>query len=182
MIKNDDDLREFLRGTLCADDVLLEEWTRLLKAGAVGAGAEGISRRIVDDFIKRVLLDEPQSKLTLVWLAETLDQVFHDGVDPKEAFRLPKRSTHRPKGTAVQKAIDVARWVKLAMDRGHPEPRANQLAADRFSCSARHVRRLRDDAAGWVDNMNPDFNWEEYFRLKGRPLPGAPGRKRSRRT
>ena len=146
MIKNDDERREFFRGVSVAPDTLLEQWTARLYAGETGPSAEGIARRIVHDFIMRVWLDKPQSKVALAWLAEVFEQIYDDRAEPSTALLLPKRPANRPKGSAIAKAMDVAWWVNLAMERGYNEAEANKLAAERFACDVRHVRRMRKDA------------------------------------
>ena len=171
MIKNHDERRGFFEGIELAPDTLLQQWTDRLNAGEAGPGAEGLSRYIVHDFVMRVWLNHPQSNVTLEWLAEALEQIFDAGADPQTILRLPKRPANRPNGVAAEKAILVACWIKLALDRGYTEPEAQQLAAERFACVKRHVQRLQVAGEGWVSSMNPDVDWEDYFLALHRPLP-----------
>ena len=175
MIKNDDDLREFYRGVDSPSDRLLTEWTDRLNAGEEGTTAEGLSRAIILDFILRALLNRPQSKVTVTWLAGALQRILNYE-DPRLALRLSKRPRHRPAGARAAKAIDVAWWVKLTIERGYPEAEAQWLAADTFSCDIRDIARLRGEGQEWADGMSRDADAESYFRKKERALPPIRGR------
>lgn len=179
MIKTEADRRIFFEGIKFAPDHLLEQWTARLRAGEKNPTAEGLSRAIIRDFIVRALLDKPQSKITLRWLADCLDKIL-DFEDPRTALTLQKRAKHRPGGIGVEKAIDIACWVKLAMERGHDKTKASKLAADVFSCDVRYVWRLRKKGQGWAEAMNPSADWDEYFQHKRRPLPSPPQPARTR--
>jgi len=150
----------------------LQDWTTRLKSGDRGREAQQLSRTIISDFILRASFNLPQSPSTVGWLAEALEQIL-EYQDPREALALPKLPKHRPRGQGIDRAFDVACWVKLAVERGHSEPEAHALAAKLFACDPRSVRRMRKDAADWVAGMNPRAEWDEYFILKKRPLPIA---------
>lgn len=151
---------------------LLEDWTIRLKSGERGREAQQLARRIIVDFILRASFNMPQSPSTLGWLADALDEIL-DFRDPREALALPKRPKHRPAGEGINRAVDVACWVQLALGRGYSDSEAHVLAAQLFACDPRSVLRMRELAADWVTGMNATADWDEYFVLIRRPLPNS---------
>lgn len=170
MIRNKDELREFYQGIDGIPDALLEQWTTRLAGGETGSEAEGLSRAILRDFIRRAWLGQEQSPVTLEWLADALDRILNYE-DAQIALVLPKRPKHRPGGLGARKAVDVACWVALTIDRGYSRGEAEELAATTFQCAERSIRRMRAEAAGWPETMNPTMDWEEHYRCLSRPLP-----------
>src|SRR5262249_47141015 len=138
--------------------------------GELGREAEQLSRAILSDFSLRASFNIAQSPSTLSWLADAVDKIL-EFEDPRAALALPKRPKHRPRGVGIARAFDVACWVKLAIKRGYPQAEAHNLAATLFAYDVRSVRRIGRVAAQWVTGMNPNTDWDKYFKSRGRPLP-----------
>jgi hypothetical protein len=173
-----DELSEYFRGRSVIPEESLAEWIRRLTAGESGPKAEALSVIIIRDFISRVSLDKPQSKITLEWLADALEKIL-DFEDARTAMTLPKRGKHRPAGVGILKAADVVRWIALTMERGYSEKEAADLAVNCFNCDESYVRRMRVQASGWAQGMSRDADWEGRFRDKGKPLPRRKPRART---
>jgi len=171
IIRTKDDRREFYRGIALHSDRQLRDWIAQLESG--GKGTEMLSTFILKDFTIRALLGEQQSQVTLEWLADAFERILNHE-DPRAVLSLPKRARNRPADpAAINLAIDVTCWIKLAMDLGYSEPEATELAAGSFSRDVRSIQRMRKKAAGWADSMTSDMNyWTEYFSVvRRRPLP-----------
>jgi len=149
---------------------LLYQWTMRLLAGETGQSANMIATEIIEDFCMRASLNQPQSHTTLNWLANALDQIMKDGKpDAQRAFSLMPR---REGGAGRHaEAIDIALWLRLTMQRGYPESDSKKRAAEVFHKDPKHIGRQGLKAAKWAEGMNPNLDWDEYFKLKRRPLP-----------
>jgi len=170
MIRNKEELRDLYRGITHLPDYMLLEWTNRLASG-VAKGDELLSTHILNDFILRVVMEQPQSQVTLQWLADALNKIM-GSEDPRSVLRLPKRPRNRPPGESVGKWIRVVFWIKLAVDRGYSDREANEKAADLFGCDVTSIRRMRKACSEWAASMNPDPEyWEEQFARLQRPLP-----------
>ncbi len=167
-------LVDFLKDCEFVPDTLIELWTCRLRNGEVGPKAEGFARAILVDFSLRAMCGRPQSEVTIRWLADCFDRLT-EYEDPYAVLALARRPPHRPVGHGVKRAIDVAHWVALAIQRGYTVADAAARAADLFACDVRSVHRMRKAARGWVEGMNWSADWDEYFRLLGRPLPPPHG-------
>lgn len=167
------------------DDSLLEEWTNRLLSEIdehadlriEGKVRAKLAQQILQDFCLRAWMDLPQSKYTLLWLAEVFGQILEDGKpDARRAFSLLPRREGGPK---QESGTDIALWVELTLRRGYTEKQAKQFAAATFHHDEKHISRLL--RKNKVMELNPSVTWEEweeYFRLMNRPLP-EPRRGRS---
>lgn len=149
---------------------LLHEWTTRLLAGEQGQAAHGIAQRILYDFCTRARLNRPQSTITMNWLADVFDDIIAKGKpDARKAFSLmPRREGGNEK---TGEAIDIACWIRLATQRGYAEANAKKMAAAIFCKDEKHIARQLRRASEWADGMNQNFDWDEYFKYKRRPLP-----------
>jgi hypothetical protein len=170
VITSDEELRTFYEGISFVPDQLLLDWTARLKSGEVSAEADAIARKIIQDFCLRQWVGEPQSGVTLGWLATQLSSIL-DNADPLGALGLTKRTKGRPADAEL--AIRIAWWVKAATLRGYSHRDARTKAADVFCRDVKSIERYEKQAAAWADEMNLANDWEEYFlNLKqARPLP-----------
>lgn len=138
VITNDDERKAFITPYSPADDVILAQWVKRLSTGETEPKSEGIARRIAHDFINRALLDLPQSKVALAWLAESLNEIFNRwfkcavtlcGYTPAEARALAAGCFHRSEKTIdryVQQrnaSLDQRDWAAFFQGRGRPLPR-----------------------------------------------------------
>jgi hypothetical protein len=168
MLEDDADRRAFFDGVSFAPDHLLNEWTARLRSGERTPEADGLARAILRDFCLRQFLGRPHSTVALDWLADILSDILDDA-EPRSALGLLPRPAHRPSdGT---KAVDIAWWMSLAMERGYTRPEAKELATTVFSVDLKTVERYFKKGAPWIDGMNPSANWERYFCSCNRPLP-----------
>lgn len=170
-------LAAFLDGTERAPEHLLVEWTERLRAGDRGKKADGIARAVLHDFIIRQWLGQPQSRVTLDWLADVLDAVVSNEVKPLDALGLMPRPNHRPADAGL--AIDVALWLAETEARGYAPAEAVQLASEVFHRDAKSIERYRRAARDWARGRNADANWDEVFSLRQPPRPLPPRKSRN---
>ncbi len=170
MIKTKADRLNFSRNTERVPEHLARDWTQRLLGGETGPKADGIARYLIHDFYIRAGLNEPQSVHTLSCLAEVLSKILEEGKpDARKAFSLlPRREGA---GAHVDAAIDIACWTAMTIKRGYSEADAVRQAAAIFHRDAKHIQRQRKRASDWPEGMSPKADWDEYFRLIGRPLP-----------
>ena len=89
--------------------------------------------------------------------------------DARDALGLLPRANKRPGNP--QRGWDIACWIDVAEKRGYARAEAVKLAADTFHTDESNVRKLIKNSPDWI---NPDLEvWDEYFRLKSRPLPST---------
>jgi hypothetical protein len=171
MIKSDEELRKVFENSVDIPEHLLSKWIKRLRDGEKGIEAHGFALCIINDFRKRDLLNKPQSPQTLRWLAESLGRILNHKYkrDAREVFSLPPRREGRP-GDA-QQAMDIACWVKFAVDRGYSEAQAHNLAAGMFHRDVKQIRRQHKRFHWYAEDINPKFDWKGYFLFKKRPLP-----------
>lgn len=167
-------LAAFLDGTERTPEHLLVEWTERLRSGERGKKADGIARAVLRDFMVRQWLGQPQSSVTLDWLADVLEEIVSSEAKPLDALGLLPRPKHRPADAAT--AIDVALWLAEAEARGYTPAEAVQSACDVFHRDAKSIERYRRTAREWAQGRNPAADWDEVFSLRKPPRPLPPRR------
>lgn len=179
MSKPDPDKFAFLGDYEPTPEPLLRNWTFRLESGETGPAADGIARRLIQDFCHCAWTGHTPEPATLEWLANRLSGILDNG---KPAARQAFSLDPKPRGGAKQTGlhIQIAYWVAVAKYRGYEEPDAKKQAAALFHKDEKTIHRAWKECSegkgwGFADNEHV----AEYFKLIDRPLP--PEKRRTRK-
>jgi len=180
MIESDDDRRRFYEGISFLPDSLISQWTGLLRTVGRTDETDGYATEIIRDFCLRNSLREPQSQVTLDWLADVLDSAteHRNGAVLLQELGLKPRQRRRPADD--QLATHVGWWLACAERRGFSPAGAVELAAECFHRDIKSIERYRRKAHAWGSGLAAsDETWERYFLNLNppRPLPPSQNKK-----